>query len=89
MNQQELAAHRKASRRHDAWEVLPSIAVPTLVLHGEDDLMTPVENARLLSDRIPGAQLHVYPGSRHGFFEEFSPQVTAAVIEFLSGSLTD
>ena len=89
MNQQELAAHRKASRRHDAWEVLPSIAVPTLVLHGEDDLMTPVENARLLSDRIPGARLHVYPGSRHGFFEEFSPQVTPAVIEFLSGSLTD
>lgn len=88
MSQRELAAHRKASRHHDAWEALPSISVPTLVMHGEDDLMTPVKNARQLADRIPGAQLQVYPGSRHGFFEEFSPQVTPAVIEFFSGFRT-
>lgn len=89
MSQQELAAHRKASRQHDAWELLPSITVPTLVLHGEDDLMTPVKNARLLAGRIPTARLQVYPGSRHGFFEEFASQVTPAVLEFLRKSPTE
>lgn len=44
--------------------------------------MTPAQNARLLSDRIPGARLQVYPGSRHGFFEEFAQQVTPTVIDF-------
>jgi pimeloyl-ACP methyl ester carboxylesterase len=86
MSQSELAAHRKASRHHDAWELLPSIAAPTLVLHGEDDLMTPAANARLLADRIPGAGLQVYPGGRHGFFEEFAQQVNPAVLEFFAGS---
>lgn len=86
MTPQELAAHRKASRHHDAWALLPSITAPTLVLHGEDDLMTPAQNARLLADRIPGARLCVYPGSRHGFFEEFAQQVTPTVIDFFAGT---
>jgi pimeloyl-ACP methyl ester carboxylesterase len=86
MSQSELAAHRKASRHHDAWDLLPSITVPTLVLHGEDDLMTPSSNARLLADRIPGAGLQIYPGGRHGFFEEFAQQVTPTVLEFFAGS---
>jgi pimeloyl-ACP methyl ester carboxylesterase len=86
MTPQELAAHRKASRHHDAWDLLPSITAPTLILHGEDDLMTPVQNARLLADRIPGAGLQVYPGSRHGFFAEFAQQVSPAVLEFFAGS---
>ncbi|WP_120955035.1 alpha/beta fold hydrolase [Arthrobacter oryzae] len=84
MTPQELAAHRKASRHHDAWDLLPSITAPTLVLHGEDDLMTPADNARLLADRIPGAGLQIYPGSRHGFFEEFAQQVTPAVLDFFA-----
>lgn len=46
--------------------------------------MTPVQNARLLADRIPGAGLQVHPGGRHGFFEEFAQQVTPAVIEFFA-----
>lgn len=86
MSQSELAAHRKASRHHDAWDLLPSITAPTLVLHGEDDLMTPAENARLLANRIPGAGLQVYPGGRHGFFEEFAQRVAPAVLEFFAGS---
>ena len=35
MTSQEQAAHRKASRHHDAWAPGPSITAPTLVLHGE------------------------------------------------------
>lgn len=84
MTRAEASAHRKASRQHDAWEFLPDLDVPTLVLHGDDDQMTPVENARLLAERIPAAELRIYPGGRHGFFEEFSAQVNPVVAEFFA-----
>ena len=48
----------------------PAVTAPTLVLHGSDDLMSPVGNAELLAGRIPGAELQVYDGLRHGFFDE-------------------
>jgi pimeloyl-ACP methyl ester carboxylesterase len=38
MTAAESAAHLRASARHDAWTALPGIHVPTLVLHGSDDL---------------------------------------------------
>jgi pimeloyl-ACP methyl ester carboxylesterase len=43
--------------------------------------MTPVENARLLAERIPGAQRQVYPRGRHGFFDEFAAQVKPVVLD--------
>jgi pimeloyl-ACP methyl ester carboxylesterase len=82
----EAAAHLRASARHDAWEQLPAIKAPTLVLHGSDDLMAPVGNAELLASRIPGAEVVIHQGGRHGFFEEFADVVTPAVREFLGVS---
>ncbi|WP_029149372.1 alpha/beta fold hydrolase [Microbacterium indicum] len=58
-------AHFDASRRHDAWDELHRISSPTLVIHGSDDPVTPVESARLLAARIPDAVLDVVPGQRH------------------------
>ncbi|GAA0998660.1 alpha/beta hydrolase [Acrocarpospora macrocephala] len=87
MSRQEAAAHLRASDQHDAWDVLPSIAAPTLILHGQDDRMTPVDNAALLAERIPDARLQVCPRGRHGFFEEFSSHVTPAVLGFLASQV--
>jgi pimeloyl-ACP methyl ester carboxylesterase len=81
----ESAAHLKASARHDAWDDLPGIAAPTLILHGSDDLMVPVANAALLASRIRHAEVIVHAGGRHGFFEEFSDTVTPTVRTFLKG----
>jgi pimeloyl-ACP methyl ester carboxylesterase len=89
MSPQEQVAHRRVSDRHDAGEALSSLDVPTLVLHGEDDRMTPAANSALLAELIPGARLHLYPGARHGFFEEFSAQVTPEIIGFLRAAHTD
>lgn len=86
MSRQEATAHRRASSRHNAWDVLPSIQAPALVLHGEDDRMMPVDNAALLADRIPDSRVQIFPRGRHGFFEEYSTQVTPAVLDFLSSS---
>ena len=41
----------------DVRHVLPAIRVPTFVLHGKQDTIVPVEVARYVTDRIPGAQL--------------------------------
>jgi pimeloyl-ACP methyl ester carboxylesterase len=76
--------HLRVSAGHDAWDELPQIAVPTLVLHGDQDRMAPVENGRLLAWRIPDARLRITAGGRHGFFDEFAATVTPEVMAFLA-----
>ncbi|GHF82698.1 hypothetical protein GCM10018790_70530 [Kitasatospora xanthocidica] len=76
--------HLVASNRHDAWDLLPQIGAPTLVVHGGDDLLNPAANAPLLADRIPGARLHLIPGARHAYFEEFRAQAGPLVLDFLT-----
>ena len=75
--------HRVASDRHDAWDLLPTITTPTLVVHGTDDLFNPTGNAPLLADRIPGARLHLVRGARHAYFEEFRAEAGETVLDFL------
>jgi 3-oxoadipate enol-lactonase len=76
--------HLLASNGHDAWHVLPRIAAPTLVLHGDRDELNPTANAPLLADRIPGARLHLIAGARHAYFEEHREVAGPAVREFLT-----
>lgn len=75
--------HLLASNQHDAWNVLPGIKAPTLVLHGGDDVLNPVANASLLAERIPGARLRVIHGARHAYFEEFRTVASPLVLDFL------
>ncbi|MGH9041029.1 MAG: alpha/beta fold hydrolase [Acidimicrobiia bacterium] len=51
--------------RADATPWLGDIAVPTLVLVGEDDQLTPVASATTLADRIAGSELVVIPDVGH------------------------
>lgn len=83
MTAAESRAHLRASAAHNAWDELPGITAPTLVLHGTDDLMVPSLNATLITARIPGATLALHEGGRHGFFEEFAESVTPRVMSFL------
>ncbi|WP_221634036.1 alpha/beta fold hydrolase [Nocardioides luti] len=77
--------HLRVSARHDAVDRLPSVAAPTLVLHGSDDLMSPVGNAALLAERLPDAEVEITDGGRHGFFDEHREPVGARVRSFLLG----
>ncbi|MDT0266010.1 alpha/beta fold hydrolase [Streptomyces sp. DSM 44915] len=76
--------HLTASNRHNAWDLLPRITAPTLVVHGEDDLLNPTANAALLAQRVPGARLHLIPGARHAYFEEFRAVASPLVRTFLA-----
>ncbi|WP_433204233.1 alpha/beta fold hydrolase [Nocardia sp. CA-107356] len=75
--------HLYASNKHDAWDVLPDIAVPTLVVHGTDDRFNPAANAPLLAERIPDARLELIPGARHAYFDEFRDTAGPLVLKFL------
>jgi 3-oxoadipate enol-lactonase len=75
--------HGQASTEHDSWDLLPTITAPVLILHGSDDPVTPVANAHLLAERIPGAELHIVRGGRHMFFIEYDGKVNRLVTAFL------
>ncbi|GHF29254.1 alpha/beta hydrolase [Streptomyces mashuensis] len=76
--------HLRASARHDAWDALPRITAPTLVVHGTDDRFNPTANAPLLAERIPDARMCLIPGARHAYFEEFADIATPLVLGFLT-----
>jgi pimeloyl-ACP methyl ester carboxylesterase len=77
------SAQQAAARGHDTFDSLPRIAVPTLVLHGTADAVIPVENGRILAERIPGARLHLLPGRGHLFFHEAPEESAGAVLAFV------
>ncbi len=73
----------EAMQAFDAFERLPEIRVPTLVLHGTEDRLVSVENARVLAARIPGAELHLLEGAGHVYHSEQPDEADAAVLEFI------
>jgi pimeloyl-ACP methyl ester carboxylesterase len=68
---------------HSAWDVLPTIDVPTLIIAGDKDQLTPVATAERMRDAIPNAELVVVPGHTHLVQVEQPEQVHAAIDEFL------
>ena len=52
------------------WFVLPLIAAPTLVIGGGEDRALGSEGSRELSQRIPHAELCLYPHGAHALYEE-------------------
>ncbi len=68
----------------DIRRVLGAVRVPTLVLHGSEDRVVPLEAARYLAERIPGAQLVEIPGAGHLAMGEAARKINAAVKQFLT-----
>src|SRR5262249_21975158 len=79
-----LEAQLAAVQEHDTYEHLPEITAPTLVAHGEEDGIVPVENGRIIASRIPGARLIIYPRAKHIFFVECAEELNAEVEAFLT-----
>jgi pimeloyl-ACP methyl ester carboxylesterase len=61
------------------------IALPTLILCGDADRMTPVKYSQFLHEQIAGSQLVIVPGAGHMVMLEQSPEVARAVDRFLTG----
>jgi 3-oxoadipate enol-lactonase len=72
-------------RRIDASEELAAIDVPTLVLVGEEDPVSPPEVAEAMSARIPGSRVVTLPRAGHLSNLEATEAVNRAVLDFLAG----
>jgi pimeloyl-ACP methyl ester carboxylesterase len=68
---------------HSAQDALASITVPTLILAGDRDQLTPVATAERMQRAIPGSQLVVFPGHSHLVQVEAAASVHAAIEAFL------
>lgn len=69
----------------DVRHVLPSIRVPTLVMHRTDDMIVPVAHGRYLAANIPGARYVELPGGSQFWFDEDSEAILAEIQEFVTG----
>jgi pimeloyl-ACP methyl ester carboxylesterase len=66
---------------HSRLERLGQVRVPTLVVHGIDDPLIPVENGRRVAAAVPGARLLEFEGMGHNMPERFWPQILDAISE--------
>ena len=73
----------RALAEADLRDLLPSVDVPTVVLHGEADARTPRTVADAVHAAIPGSRLVVLPGVGHVSPVEAPERVTAEVQAFL------
>jgi 3-oxoadipate enol-lactonase len=68
-----------AALAHDARERLPQLRVPTLVIHGAADQLSPLPCGEELAQLIPGAQLFVLPEVGHAVNLEGQRAVNSAL----------
>jgi len=71
----------------DISELVPTIRVPTLVIHRTDDVTINVNGGRFLAEHIPGARYLELPGKDHiPFVGDNAGEIADAIQEFLTGS---
>jgi len=68
----------------DTYDRLPQVKAPTLILHGDRDVLVVPGNADILHERIPGSRVVPITNAGHCFFWEQPEESANAVIEFLS-----
>jgi 3-oxoadipate enol-lactonase len=67
----------------DVGEQLAHITVPTLVMVGNQDILTPRGDSEELAERIPTAELVVISGAAHGFMVEHATTFNRVLLDFL------
>lgn len=75
-----------ADLAHDALDRLPQITAPTLVVTGEQDLLAPPGQGRVVAEHIPGARFELLtgPGSSHAVFAERPQDFTDLVLDHVT-----
>lgn len=76
----------KTNGATDVRSVLPTISVPTLILHRSDDIVVDVRASRYMAEHIPGARLVELPGGDHWPWIGDSDTALGEIQQFLVGS---
>lgn len=79
------AALLRMNSQVDIHDVLPSIHVPTLIMHSVNDRWMPVQASRYTAERIPAAKYVELQGIDHVPYLSDSEVITGAIEEFLTG----
>jgi non-heme chloroperoxidase len=75
----------KAFSETDFTEDLKKFDVPTLIIHGDDDQIVPIDaSAKLSAKLVPGATLKIYPGGSHSLGDTSREQLNADLLAFAS-----
>jgi 3-oxoadipate enol-lactonase len=69
--------------REDLVDELSTITAPTMVIVGNQDILTPRGDSEEIAERIPNAELVVISGAAHGLMMEHSSTFNKILIEFL------
>jgi pimeloyl-ACP methyl ester carboxylesterase len=81
------AAVTRLNMQIDVSNILPTIRVPTLVIHRTGDRGVPVESGRFLAEHIPGARLLEFRGDDHmAAIGDNGMEIADAIGEFLTGA---
>lgn len=73
-----------ACDRFDIMDRVGTIQVPTIVICGSDDVMTPPKYAHFLAEKISGARLEIIDGAGHMVMIEKPDEFNIRVLEFLT-----
>jgi pimeloyl-ACP methyl ester carboxylesterase len=67
----------------NSYRRLPRIAVPTLVVHGDQDRLVPAENGRVVASRIPNAIFRLIPDAGHVLITDQPEACVEVMLKFL------
>ncbi len=73
----------KACDQYSVFEMVHQIKIPTLVIVGREDRMTPVKFSQYLAGKIDGAKLVIVEGSGHYVMKEHPKETNQALVDFL------
>jgi non-heme chloroperoxidase len=74
----------KAFSETDFTDDLKKFDVPTLIIHGDDDQVVPIDaSARASAKLVTGAKLIVYPGAPHGITDTHKDRLNADLLAFI------
>jgi pimeloyl-ACP methyl ester carboxylesterase len=77
----------RACDAFDVREELKTITMPTLIVAGEADQMTPLKHAVFMAGQIPRARLSVMPAAGHMVMLEAADAVTQVITDFLRAAM--
>lgn len=75
-------AQADALRQYDNTHLLHQIQTPLLIVHGEEDIYTPIEGAEILASEIPNAELYIFERQGHVFTAEKMSEVVELIMQY-------
>lgn len=74
----------KAFSETDLRNDLKAMTIPTLVIHGDDDQIVPLETCgKIAAEMLPNAKLNVYLGGSHGICTTHKAQINQDLLQFI------